>query len=100
VSITPGLLLAGYVLGTAAGCGRYGENTAVATTAASTTVLHPRAQQLVFGLAGQVSSVAVHVPGPVADLVETAATDLQDTSARPDHPTSASAETISGRHVA
>jgi len=93
-------LLAGYVFGTAAGRGRYREITAAVTTAASTAVHHPRVQQLLFDLAGRASSSAGHIPGPVADLVDTAATHLQDTLTQPDHPTSAPAEPISGRHVA
>lgn len=78
-------LAAGYVLGTAAGRGRYREISAAATSAVSTAVHHPRVQQLLFDLAGQASSNAARIPGPAADLVDHAATHLQDTLTQPDH---------------
>ncbi|MGI3784003.1 MAG: hypothetical protein ACRYG2_24835 [Janthinobacterium lividum] len=97
-------LIAGYVLGTAAGRGRYREITAAVTTAASTAVHHPRVQQVLFDLAGRASSNAARIPGPAADLVDTAATHLQDTLTQPNHegdsPTSAPAGPVSERHIA
>ncbi|MGI3784544.1 MAG: hypothetical protein ACRYG2_27605 [Janthinobacterium lividum] len=89
-------LIAGYVLGTAAGRRRYREITAAVTAA----VHHPRVQQLLFDLAGRASSNAAHIPGPAADLVDHAATHLQDTLTQPDHSTSAPAEAVSERHDA
>lgn len=78
-------LVAGYVLGTAAGRGRYREISVAATRTVSTAVHHPRVQQLLFDLAGQASSNASRIPGPAADLVDHAATHLQDTLTQPDH---------------
>lgn len=78
-------LVAGYVLGAAAGRGRYRQIRAVATTAVHSVVHHPRIQQLLFDLADRASSNATRMPGPAADLVDTAATHLQDTLTEPDH---------------
>lgn len=96
-------LVAGYVLGAAAGRGRYRQITAAASALATDAVHHPRVQQLFFDLAGRVSSNASRIPGPAADLVNTAATHLQDTLTQPDpgadRLTSAPAEPIFGRHL-
>lgn len=70
------------------------------TAVVNTAVHHPRVQQLLLDLADQAGSNAAHLPGLAADVVDTAATHLQDTLTQPDHSTSAPAEPISGRHIA
>lgn len=72
-------LAVGYVLGTAAGRGRYRQITSAATRA----VQHPKVQQVMFDLAGQVKSNAGRIPGPAGGLVNTAATRLQDSMTAP-----------------
>lgn len=73
-------LAIGYVLGTAAGRGRYRQIAA----AVQTVVRHPKVQQTVFDLAGRVRSNASRMPGPAANLVDNAATQVQDTLTQPD----------------
>lgn len=72
-------MAAGYVLGTAAGRGRYRQIAA----AARTVVQHPKVQQVVFDLAGRAKRNASRIPGPAADLVDNAATQVQDTLTQP-----------------
>lgn len=72
-------LAVGYLLGAAAGRGRYRQITA----AARSLITHPTVQQAAFDLAGQAKKYAHRVPGPAANLVDTTATRLQDTLTKP-----------------
>lgn len=77
-------LVAGYLLGAAAGRGRYRQIRTAATTAVNRIVHHPRIEQLLFDVADRASINATRMPRPAADLVDTAATHLQDTLTEPD----------------
>ena len=77
--VLAGGLAVGYLLGTAAGRQRFEQlKTRV------TGVLHdPKVQQTVFDLADQVQA-SDHIPGPVAGLVDSAATRVQESLTEPD----------------
>ena len=75
----------GYVLGSAAGRGRYRQ----IVTAVQNLLTHPRLQQVVFDLAGQTTAKAQHLPAPAADFVDEVATRVQDTLTQPQDDTSA-----------
>lgn len=86
-----GGLAVGYVLGTAAGRARYEQ----LTQRASDLLHHPKVQQTAFDLAGQAKSNAHRFPGPAADLVDAAATRVQDRLTQPDSSTGPAAQVVS-----
>jgi len=75
-----GGLAAGYVLGTAAGRGRYQQ----IKSAANGVWRHPKVQETVFNVAGQAKTNAERLPGPAAGLVDTAATRVQENLTHPE----------------
>lgn len=77
--VSAGLAM-GYVLGAAAGRDRYQQ----IVDAARSVIGHPRVRQVVFDAAGQATENANRIPGPAADLVDAAATRLQDKLTEPD----------------
>lgn len=70
----------GYFAGAAAGRGRYRQ----IVTAATKVVQHPRVQEFVFDVAGKARTNAAKLPGPAADVTDSAATRLQDYLTQPD----------------
>jgi len=69
----------GYVLGAAAGRGRYQQ----IKSGAAELARHPKVQQTLFDLADQVTSSSHRLPGPAADFVSATATRLEDRMTRP-----------------
>lgn len=82
VAFTAGLAI-GYTLGAAADRGRYQQ----IKRAASDLINHPKVQETVFNLAEQTKASAQHLPHPAADVVDTAATHVQDIMTDPSHDT-------------
>lgn len=75
-----GGLAIGYVVGTAAGRGRFEE-----LKQRGGELLHdPKVQQTVFDIADQVKANTERIPAPVADLIDTAATRVQENLTHPD----------------
>lgn len=69
----------GYVLGSAAGQTRYQQ----ITTAAHNLANNPKLQEVLFDLAGQARTNSRRLPHQVADVVDKAATAVQDKLTHP-----------------
>lgn len=78
VSVAGGLAV-GYLLGAAAGQGRYRQIKHTATD----LVRHPRVQQTMFDLAEQAKANSERLPRPAAGFVATATTRLQEALTQP-----------------
>ena len=87
-----GGLAAGYVLGTAAGRGRYRQ----IRSAAQGLWRHPKVQETVFDLADQTKANAERLPGPAAGVVGAAATRLQENLTHPDDTAAAASNGVHG----
>ena len=72
-------LAVGYVLGSAAGHARYQQ----ITSAANRLAHHPQVEQAVVNLTAKARTSSERLPGPAADLVNTAATRLEGKLAGP-----------------